>query len=105
MSNINKIYDIYKNKTTNMSFNEFLKWSNNPCSYKASLDRRPIKRNLILLGTPKEAWTNWHAKEAMKQISFESRHREGKSGKEVKGCNESKRTIGRKNWAFNPNKR
>jgi hypothetical protein len=54
-----------------MSYNELLNWSKNPCSYKASLDRRPIKRNLMLLKTPKSKWTDNHVKEALKQISFE----------------------------------
>jgi len=103
MLDIKKIYNEYQN-TTNMSYNELKKWSQNPCSFKASLDRRPIKRNLMLLGTPLSNWTEKHAKEALKQISFEKRHRKGKAGKEVSGCGISKRTIARKNWAFDPNK-
>ena len=58
----------------------------------------------MLLSTSKNAWTDYHVKEALKQISFEKRHRKGKAGKEVKGCGISKRTIARKNWAFDPNK-
>lgn len=87
-----------------MSFSEFLDWSNKPCSRKASVNRAPIKRNLILLGTPKEGWTDWHVKEARKMLSFEARHKKGIAGKKVPGCNISKRTIGRKNWAVDPNK-
>ena len=102
-SEINQIYNQYQ-KTTNMGYDEFLDWSKTKCSQMASLDRRPIKRNLMLLGTPKEDWTAKHAKEALKQISFEKRHRVGKAGKPVKGCRLSKRTIARKNWAFDPNK-
>lgn len=71
----------------------------------ASLDRQPIKRNLMLLGTSKNQWTDKHIKEAKKQISFEKRHRKGKAGKPVKECGISKRTIARKNWAYDPNKR
>jgi hypothetical protein len=101
--NLDKIYKDY-NKTTNMSFNELLKWSRDPCSRKASVDREPIKRNLVLLGTPKNAWTDWHGKQAKKMLSFEARHSAQPAGKEVKGCGVSKRTIARKNWAVDPNK-
>jgi hypothetical protein len=102
--NINKVYDKYQ-KTTNMSYKEFLDWSRTKCSQMASLNRAPIKRNLMLLGTAKKDWTERHVKEALKQISFEKRHRKGKAGKRVKSCGISKRTIARKNWAFDPNKR
>jgi len=87
-----------------MSYKEFLDWSKTKCSQMASLDRRPIKRNLMLLSTPKSEWTEKHIQEAKKQISFEKRHRKGKAGNPVKGCGISKRTIARKNWAFDPNK-
>ena len=103
MFDINKVYKEYQD-TTNMGFKEFLKWSRNPCSKKASVNRDPIKRNLVLLGTPKNAWTPWHAKEAKKMLSFEARHSQQPAGDEVKGCGVSKRTIARKNWAVDPNK-
>lgn len=102
-SAINKVYDEY-NKTTNMNYKEFLKWSRNPCSKKASVNRDPIKRNLTLLATPKKAWTEWHVNQAEKMLSFEARHSKQPAGKEVKGCGVSKRTIARKNWAVDPNK-
>jgi hypothetical protein len=98
-----KTYKEYT-RLTNMSYSELLKWSKNPCSYKASLDRRPIKRNLMLLQTPKSQWTPYHVSEAKKMISFEKRHRVAKAGREVPGCGISKRTIARKNWAVDPNK-
>lgn len=104
MKKLDKVYKQYQ-KTTNMNYDEFLKWSKTKCSQMASLDRQPIKRNLMLLGTPKSEWTEKHIREAKKQISFEKRHRKGKAGKEVKGCGISKRTIARKNWAFDPNKK
>lgn len=100
---IDRIYNQYQ-KYTNMGYDEFLRWSKTKCSRMASLDRRPIKRNLMLLGTPRKNWTENHAKEAIKQIGFEKRHREGKAGKPVKVCGLSKKTIARKNWAFDPNK-
>lgn len=99
-----KVCSYYKNKSTNMSYKEFKDWSKTKCSQMASLDRCPIKRNLLLLKTPCKDWTNYEIKEAKKQISFEKRHRKGKAGKKVKECNISKRTIARKNWAFDPNK-
>ena len=101
--NLDKIYEEY-NDTTNMDFKEFLKWSKNPCSKKASVNREPIKRNLVLLGTPREGWTKWHAEQAKKMLSFEARHSQQPAGDEVKGCGVSKRTIARKNWAVDPNK-
>jgi hypothetical protein len=103
MRDIETVYNQYK-KTSNMSFNEFLNWSKTDCSKKASVNREPIKRNLVLLGTPKEAWTEWHANQAKKMLSFEARHKNQPSGKIVKGCGVSKRTIARKNWAVDPNK-
>lgn len=102
--NIEEAYKKYSAKT-NMSFKDLLSWSKDPCSKKASLDLRPICRNLVLLGTPKEAWTPWHAHEARKMLSFEARHSAGSAGKEVKGCGISKRSIARKNWAVDPNKK
>lgn len=98
------IYTIYK-KTVNMTFSELLDWNNNICSTKASVDRMPIKRNLILLGTPSQAWTKWHENQAKKVISFNARHNIHNSGNKVKGCNVSKRTIALKNWAIDPNKK
>jgi len=100
---INEVYNQYQ-KTTNMSYKELKDWSINPCSFKASVDRKPIKRNLMLLSTPKSQWSEKQVIEARKQISFEKRHREGKAGKPVKGCGISKRTIARKNWGYDPNK-
>jgi len=100
------IEDTYKRyyKKTNMSYNELLKWKNNPCSKKASIGRTAINRNLRLLSKPKNKWTMYDVKEAKKMLAFEARHSKGKAGKEVKGCGVSKRTIARKNWAVDPNK-
>ncbi|MFW5794703.1 MAG: hypothetical protein ACOCV1_04385 [Bacillota bacterium] len=104
MNELDNVYREYHN-LTNMSYSELLKWSKNPCSFKASLDRRPIERNLMLLKTPKSQWTQHHINEAKKMISFERRHSKAPAGKEVPGCGISKRTIARKNWAVDPNKR
>ena len=99
----NKVYNKYMS-LTNMSRFELLQWSKNPCSYKASLDRQPIKRNIMLLSTPKSQWEQKHINEAKKKISFEKRHSNAPAGREVSGCGVSKRTIARKNWGFDPNK-
>lgn len=98
-----KIYNRYKDNV-NMSYNELLKWSKDPCSKKASLDRGPIKRNLHLLKTPKSQWKKKEEEWAKKTIAFNSRMKEVKAGKPVKGCRKSKRTISLLNWAYNPNK-
>lgn len=100
---IEKIYDEYK-KSTNMTYNELLKWSKNPCSKKASIGTEAIQRNLMLLSTPKNKWTEKHAQEANKAISFNARMSKVKAGDIVKGCGVSKRTISLKNWALDPNK-
>jgi len=102
-NHIDNIFKEYQD-TTNMSFKEFLSWSRNPCSKKASVNREPIKRNLVLLGTPRKGWTEWHANQAEKMLSFEARHSKQPAGAEVPGCGVSKRTIARKNWAVDPNK-
>ena len=98
-----EVFAKYK-KSVNMSYSEFLKWSQNECSKKASLDRKPIKRNLILLKKPKSKWTKHDVSEAKKTISFNSRMIKVKPGKPV--CkNKSKRDISLLNWALNPFKK
>ena len=90
-----KVGDIYRHykKKTNMGFQEFYDWSKTKCSQMASVDRQPIKRNLVLLGTPKEGWTDWHKKEAEKMLAFEARHSKGKAGKILKECGVSKHNF------------
>lgn len=98
-----EVFKRYK-KSVNMSYSEFKKWSESGCSKKASLDRKPIKRNLILLKKPKSKWTKKDVQEAKKTISFNSRMIKVKPGKEVcKG--KSKRDISLLNWALNPFKK
>jgi len=101
---LDEVYREYK-KETNMTLFELLNWSKNPCSKKASLDRRPLNRNLKLLRKPKDRWTMTDIQEAKKAISFLRRHKRQPSGDIVKGCGVSKRTIALKNWAYDPNKR
>lgn len=99
-----EVYAKYK-KETNMSFKALKAWDKNPCSKKASLSSGPIKRNLELLSTKKESWTEKHITWANKTIAFNSRMQKMPKGKPVsKECNISKRDISLKNWAYDPNK-
>lgn len=99
-----EVYAKYK-KETNMSHKELKAWNENPCSKKASLSTGPIKRNLELLSTKKESWTNKHITWANKTIAFNSRMQKMPKGKPVsKECDISKRDISLKNWAYDPNK-
>ena len=100
-----RVYKSYK-ANTNMTYSEFKRWSEQECSRKASLDRKPIKRNLRLLKTPKEKWTKKDVREAKKTVAFNSRMRKVKPGKNVsKKCNLSKRDISLRNWAYDPRKK
>lgn len=98
-----RVFREYK-RSTNMSYQELLKWSKKPCSKKASLSREPIKRNLKLLRKNKEQWTSEDVQDAEKTLRFLSRHKYQPKGEEVPECGVSKRTIALMNWAFNPNK-
>lgn len=104
----NKLFERFNN-TINMSENEFEDWSKDPCSKKASVDRKPIKRVKKLQRKDKEDWRCKddgfnECKQAKKVISFVNRMKKVDAGKPVKGCGESKRTISLKNWGFDPNK-
>lgn len=102
---IENVYQKY-HRSVNMSYSELLRWSRTKCSRKASLDRRPIKRNLKLLGKPRVRWTAADAREANKTIAFVARMKAVKDGKPVsKECPYSKRIISLKNWAYNPLKK
>jgi len=101
---LNEVYSKYK-KETNMSYKELKAWSEHKCSKKASLSTGPIKRNLELLSTSKENWTEKHITWANKTIAFNSRMQKMPKGKPIsKECPISKRDISLKNWAFDPNK-
>jgi len=92
----------------NMTYSELKAWSETECSSLASLDRSPIQRNLELLETNKDAWTNKHFEWAGKTIAFVNRMKGNTAGDSVidKNGNEcgSKKTISLKNWAYDPNK-
>lgn len=101
---LNEVYSKYK-KETNMSYKELKAWSEHKCSKKASLSTGPIKRNLELLSTSKENWTEKHITWANKTIAFNSRMQKMPKGKPLnKDCPWSKRDISLKNWAYDPNK-
>lgn len=98
---LDRVYRKYK-KAVNMSCSELKKWADNPCSRKASLSRRPVKRNLRLLCKPKSDWTKKDLRDAKRTISFVSRMKGMPKGEPVsKGC-PSKRDISLKNWAHRP---
>lgn len=101
--NKDKVYLEYKRKT-NMTYSELKRWASNPCSKKASMDRKPIQRNLRLLKKNKSKWNEQDLKDAKKTIAFISRMKNVSAGNPVKGCKESKRTISLKNWGYDPNK-
>lgn len=100
-------YDDYMS-AVNMTFSELKAWSETECSTLASLDRSPIERNLELLSTNKDEWTNKHFEWAGKTIAFINRMRENTAGDLLTDSNGnecgSKRTISLKNWAYDPNK-
>lgn len=100
-------YDDYMS-AVNMTFSELQAWSETECSTLASLDRSPIERNLELLSTNKDEWTNKHFDWAGKTIAFINRMRENTAGDLLTDSNGndcgSKRTISLKNWAYDPNK-
>ena len=89
-----------------MTYSELLRWSNTECSHKASLDRSPIERNLILLKKKEKDWDMFDEHAAKRTISFISRMRGMPSGKRIV-CKEyglSKRDVSLLNWAFDPRK-
>lgn len=99
---LDKVYRKYHN-TVNMTYSELIRWSQDPCSKQASIDRSPISRNVILLGTPKQDWTHKHINWANRTISFIKRMKKVKAGKPVsRDCQLSRRTIALRNWAYNP---
>lgn len=97
-----EIYKQYKD-TVNMTYSELLTWSKTECSKKASLNRSPIKRNLVLLKKPFKDWDIKDEINAKRTIGFIKRMIRVPQGNIV--CNGlSKRDIALKNWAFNPKK-
>lgn len=101
---IDEVYAKYHD-TVNMSASELEAWSKTECSKLASLDRRPIARNLTLLRTAKDQWGAAEVAQANRTISFVSRMKGAEQGEPAKeGC-PSKRDISLKNWAYDPGKK
>lgn len=101
---IDRVFAKY-HETVNMSASELEAWSKTECSKLASLDRRPIARNLTLLRTPKEKWGAPLVAQANKTIAFVARMKNMEQGEPAReGC-ESKRDISLKNWAYDPGKK
>lgn len=97
---IDDVFAKYK-KTVNMSYSELKTWSENDCSKEASVDRKPINRNLRLLSKKKAEWTLNDVEDANKTIAFISRMKEGDEGDNVsEECPYSKKYISLKNWAY-----
>jgi hypothetical protein len=94
-----KYYKLYT-KEANMTCSELKEWAKNPCSFKASIGRDAIKRNILLTCTPKKDWKPKHIKEAKKAFSYLKRAKKIKSSKIVPGCGLTKNEIALKNWAF-----
>lgn len=98
---VNEVYQAYYD-TVNMTASQLKKWSKDPCSDLASLDRSPIERNLHLLITPKSKWGGREVEWAKRTISFVHRMKAVSPGRSAgSGCL-SKRDIALKNWAYNP---
>jgi len=95
----NEVYKRYK-KETNLTCSKMKKWAKEPCSKKASLDRRPLRRNIRLLCNPQSKWTKKDFKEAKKSISYLKRAKKIKSKNKVKDCNMTKNQIALKNWGY-----
>ena len=96
---IKQTYDKYKSMI-NMTYTELLIWSKNPMSKKASLDRRPINRNLLLLKKPLKDWNMKNVKAANKTISYLSRAKKIKSSNFIPGTKLTFNDIALRNWAF-----
>lgn len=91
--------------SVNMTYKQLLDWSKNPNSYLASLDRRPIKRNLKLLKRNPKDWETEDYLSANKTISFIARMKKvSRGGIRIKIGKQtySKRDIALKNWGFDP---
>lgn len=96
---IDKAYSKYKD-SVNMTFTELRIWKDNPLSKKASLDRKPIFRNLRLLSKPKKKWTLKDAEDANKAISYIARAKKIPRAKTAKKGELSKNEIALRNWGF-----
>lgn len=96
---LDRVFRRYK-KITNMSYTELLIWSKKPISKLASVNRKPIRRNLRILKKKKDQWTMKDIKDANKTISYLSRAKKRPRGKVIsKGL--TRNQISMMNWGFN----
>jgi len=103
-SDLEEIYNEWQS-AVNMTAGQLRKWSENPCSRKASV--RPtlvIRRNLRLLDKPRSEWTGKDYEDAQRTTSFIARMSEQRPDSPMdgpEGC-PSKWAISLLNWGFNP---
>lgn len=97
--NLDQVYSKYK-KATNMSYTELKIWSKNKKSREASLNRKPIIRNLRLLKKRKSNWTTKDIQEANKTISYLARAKKIKRKKGVPKDQLTPNEIAMRNWGF-----
>ena len=96
------VFDEYQ-RQTNMTFNQLKKWSDDPCSRKASLSRGPLRRNIRLKSKEKEKWNRGDVRDAKRTLRFLSRHKKQSRGNEIsEDCPFSKRTVALRNWGYDP---
>lgn len=102
-SNLDEVYKKYR-AAVNMSASELKAWAKTPASKAASVDRTPVQRNIELLETPKDSWTQKHVDWANRTISFVARMKNsGGKGKGTPINQEipfSKKEISLRNWAY-----
>jgi len=96
---LDKIYSKYK-KSVNMTYTELKIWSKNPLSFKASLSRKPITRNLGLLSKPKDKWTSREIKTAKKTISYLARAKKIPRKKGIPKNQLTPNEIALRNWGY-----
>ena len=89
---------------TNMSFTELDKWSKNPASNLASMDRRPIQRIKRLKKKPMSKWTISDYQDAVKVISYLARAKKITGGKYVYQ-NYTQNQVAMKNWGYDKRKK
>jgi hypothetical protein len=87
-------------RNVNMSARELKEWSETDLSKKASLDRRPINRNLKLLSTPIEEWIPRYYVWASKTNSYLARARKIPRSKIEIDDGYTRNEIAMKNWAY-----
>jgi hypothetical protein len=100
-SELDAVYNRY-HELVNMTAEQLKAWGNTKTSTKASLDRSPLRRNIELLTTTRQRWTDKHVGWANKTIGFISRMKAmSNTGGAIAG-GLTKRDISLLNWGYNP---